>query len=187
MDSQINNRIEDALSNHEALEQLAQRLQPALKEAERHLPAGVLRLLHGESLGHPLHPILIHLPLGGWLIAGVLDFVPASPSAEREHAADLALLLGTLGGVGAVAAGWTDWSNTRGQARRTGLLHGTLNETALLLNAASLLARKRGRRRLGKTLSGTALGLALVGGFLGGQLVYRHGLGVGHTLSVPQG
>ena len=26
-----------------------------------------------------------------------------------------------------------------------------------------------------------------VGAFLGGQLVYRHGLGVGHTMTVPQG
>ncbi|WP_322618588.1 DUF2231 domain-containing protein [Deinococcus terrestris] len=86
-----------------------------------------------------------------------------------------------------MAAGWTDWANTRGEARRTGLIHGTVNEVAFLLNVASLLARKRQRRRLGKVLSGTALGLAGLGGFLGGQLVYRHGLGVGKTLAHPQG
>ncbi|GAA5532930.1 DUF2231 domain-containing protein [Deinococcus aluminii] len=187
MDSQINDRIEDALSNHAALETLAEQVQHGLKEAEAYLPQGVLRLLHGEPLGHPLHPILIHLPLGGWVIAGMLDFLPFEPTAETEHAADLVLLLGTVGAIPTIAAGWTDWSNTRGQARRTGLIHGALNETAFLLNGASLLARRRGKRRLGKALSGTALGLVLVGGFLGGQLVYRHGLGVGHTLAVPQG
>lgn len=186
-DSQINDRVEDALSEHQALEALARQMQRALKEAEDHLPGGLVSFLHGQPLGHPLHPILIHLPLGGWVVAGILDFLPGASTPEREHAADVALLIGTVGGVGAIAAGWTDWANTRGQARRTGLIHGAVNETAFALNAASLLARRRGHRKLGKALSGSALGLAMAGGFLGGQLVYRHGLGVGRTLAHPQG
>ncbi|GBF05614.1 hypothetical protein DAERI_050123 [Deinococcus aerius] len=187
MDSQINDRIEDALSNHPSVEVLSERLQGWLKEAEEALPDGLISLLHGEPIGHPLHPILIHLPLGGWIVGGILDFLPGRSSPEREYAADMALLLGTVGAVPTIAAGWTDWSNARGQARRTGLIHGSLNEVAFLLNAASLLARRRGRRGLGKALSGTALALGGVGAFLGGQLVYRHGLGVGHTMTVPQG
>ncbi|MCD0158442.1 DUF2231 domain-containing protein, partial [Deinococcus sp. 6GRE01] len=86
-----------------------------------------------------------------------------------------------------IATGWADWSNTRGQARRTGLIHGALNEAAFVLNVGSLLARRRGRRGLGKALSGAALGVAVAGGFLGGELVYRHGLGVGRTLAHRQG
>ena len=186
MDSTINDRLENAVSEYRTLDEAALALQQFLKTAEGRFPPLVLSVLHGEPLGHPLHPILVHLPLGGWMIAGILDFLPLGEMEGREKAADLALLLGTVGGLGTVATGWTDWSNTRGQARRTGLVHGLLNETALLLNAASLVARHRGRRGLGKTLSGTALTLALAGGFLGGQLVYRHGLGVGHTLSRPQ-
>jgi uncharacterized membrane protein len=186
MESQINDRIEDTLSNHDSLEALADALQPRLREALDALPPALVDLLHGAPLGHPLHPILVHLPLGGWIIAGILDFLPGQ-TPETQHAADRALLLGTVGAAGAVAAGWTDWSNTRGEARRTGLIHGALNEAAFTLNLASLWARKRGRRGLGKALSGTALGLAGLGGYLGGQLVYRHGLGVGHTLTVPQG
>ncbi|MDB5045637.1 MAG: hypothetical protein JWQ08_1687 [Deinococcus sp.] len=186
-DSQINERIEDALSQHDTLEAVADALQRQLKAAESHLPPALIATLHGQPLGHPLHPILVHLPLGGWLVAGILDFYPGPKSAETEHAADLALLLGTVGAVGAIAAGWTDWANTRGEARRTGLIHGALNETAFLLNAASVLARRKGRRGLGKVLSATALALALGGGFLGGELVYRHGLGVGKTLATPQG
>ncbi|MFB9994684.1 DUF2231 domain-containing protein [Deinococcus oregonensis] len=186
-DSQINNQIEDALSQHDTLEAVADVLQRQLRAAEGRLPPALIATLHGQPLGHPLHPILVHLPLGGWLVAGILDFSPGEKSAETEHAADLALLLGTVGAVGAIAAGWTDWANTRGQARRTGLIHGALNESAFLLNGASLLARRKGRRGLGKVLSGTALLLALGGGFLGGQLVYRHGLGVGRTLATRQG
>lgn len=186
-DAQINDQIEDVLSQHDTLEAVADLLQHQLRAAEGQLPPALIAALHGQPLGHPLHPILVHLPLGGWLIAGILDFYPGRKSAETEHAADLALLLGTAGAVGAIAAGWTDWANTRGEARRTGLLHGALNEGAFVLNGASLLARRKGRRGLGKLLSGTALALALSGGFLGGQLVYRHGLGVGKTLATPQG
>ncbi|WP_412027848.1 DUF2231 domain-containing protein [Deinococcus yunweiensis] len=179
--------IEDAVSNHDALEVVADTLQTLLKGAEAVIPDSVLDVLHGEPVGHPIHPILVHLPLGGWVIAAALDHLPAKSPGANEHAADLALTLGTLGAVGTIATGWTDWSNTRGEARRTGLIHGALNEVAFLLNVGSLVARRRNRRGLGKALSGAALGLAVAGGFLGGELVYRHGLGVGRTLAYRQG
>ncbi|CAM3759837.1 DUF2231 domain-containing protein [Deinococcus frigens] len=179
--------IEDAVANHDAIEELAEKLQLALRGAEELLPDGVTDVLHGVPLGHPVHPILVHLPLGGWMIAGILDFLPGQKTEATERAADLALTLGTVGAVATIVTGWTDWSGARGEARRTGLIHGLLNETAFFLNIGSILARRKQKRGLGKLLSGTALGLALAGGFLGGELVYRHGLGVGQTLDHPQG
>ncbi|UBV42565.1 DUF2231 domain-containing protein [Deinococcus taeanensis] len=179
--------IEDAVSEHDTLEVTAEALQGLLKTVEAALPPGMLRALHGESLGHPVHPVLVHLPLGGWLMAAALDYLPADTPGGHDRAADLALTLGTAGAVGTIATGWLDWSNARGQARRTGLVHGALNETAFLLNVASLVARRRDRRRLGRLLSGAGLALSLAGGFLGGELVYRHGLGVGRTMQHPQG
>jgi uncharacterized membrane protein len=186
MDSQLSDQIEVAVSDHDALEAAADMLQRLLKGAEGILPSSVLDALHGEFLGHPLHPILVHLPLGGWMLAGLLDFMPGGDE-RTAHAADVVLTLSTLGAVPTIATGWVDWSNTRGQARRTGLIHGAVNEVAFLLNVGSVAARRRGNRRLGKALSGGALGLAVAGGFLGGQLVYGHGLGVGQTLAKPQG
>lgn len=187
----LTDQIEDRLSNHGAVETLAEELQPVLRAALGRLPQGVVSALHGDPQGHPLHPALVHLPLGGWMVAALLDFLPGDAAPENreqtERAADLALLLATLGAVPTIAAGWTDWSNTRQQARRTGLIHGTLAETAFLLSGASLLARHKGKRGLGKALSGAGLGAALVAGLLGGQLVYGHGLGVGATLSKRQG
>lgn len=179
--------IEDAISNHDTLEGVADTLQTLLRGAEATLPDGVLDFLHGEPVGHPLHPLLVHVPLGGWVIAAALDYLPAKTPGGNEHAADLALTLGTLGSLPTIATGWTDWSNTRGEARRTGLIHGLTNEAAFFLNVGSILARRRGRRGLGRALSGAALGLAVAGGFLGGELVYRHGLGVGRTLAHRQG
>lgn len=168
-------------------ENLARTLQPLVLQAEETLPDGLLDLLHGVPLGHPLHSALVHLPLGGWMAAGMLDLAGLLGSRDADRAADLVLLLGTVGATATIATGWTDWSQARGAARRDGLIHGLTNEAAFLLNVASLLARRKGRRGLGRILSGTALLLGISGGFMGGQLVYRHGLGVGRLMNVPQG
>ena len=168
--------FEDALSEHDRVEALARELQPLIKQALGRLPPRMRASLHGEGLGHPLHPALIHLPLGGWIVAGILDWAPGRTDG-RDHAADQALLPGTAGALPAIMAGWADWTLSRGQARRTGLVHGLINETAFMLCAGSLLARRRGHRGLGRTLSGGGLILASLGGVLGGQLVYRHGVG----------
>ncbi|WP_052751095.1 DUF2231 domain-containing protein [Deinococcus soli (ex Cha et al. 2016)] len=179
--------LEDAVSDHDALEIAAGTLQGLLKGAEGALPPALLDALQGEGVGHPLHPVLVHLPLGGWVVVAALDHLPAPEPGAYDRAADAALLLSTLGAVGTIGTGWLDWANTRGEARRTGLIHGALNEVAFFLNVGSLLARRRGRRGLGRLLSGVGLGLAVAGGFLGGELVYRHGLGVGRTLAHRQG
>jgi len=183
-DSQLNNRIEDALTDHPTLETLADTLQAKVNDLLAHVPEPVLAALHGQTIGHPLHPLLVHLPIGGWLIAGMLDALPAR---EAQSGADLAMLLGTLGAVGTITTGVVDWSTTRGHARRTGMVHALLNDAAFLLYGASLLSRHSGHRALGKKLSGGGLALSMIGAFLGGQLVYRHGLGVRRTLATPQG
>jgi uncharacterized membrane protein len=183
-DSQINDRLEDALTNHPALETLAETLQVKVGALLEHVPEPVVAFLHGQTIGHPLHPLLVHLPIGGWLIAGILDALPVD---EAERGADLAMLLGTVGAVGTIASGVVDWATTRGHARRTGMVHALLNDTAFLLYSASLVSRWGGHRKLGKGLSGGGLAISLVAAFLGGQLVYRHGLGVRRTLATPQG
>lgn len=49
--------VEDALVNHDAIEELAEKLQLALRGAEGLLPDGVTDALHGVPLGHPIHPL----------------------------------------------------------------------------------------------------------------------------------
>jgi uncharacterized membrane protein len=127
------------------------------------------------------------LPLGGWMAAGVLDLLGMFGVRDADRAADLVLILGTVGATATIATGWTDWSQARGAARRDGLIHGVTNEAAFVLNLLSLLARRKGKRGWGRLLSGTALMLGISGGFIGGQLVYRHGLGVGRLMNAPRG
>src|SRR3712207_7537022 len=50
-------------------------IEPA-RRAVQSLPSAVKDLLHGTWLGHPLHPVLVQVPVGSWLSAGILDAVP---------------------------------------------------------------------------------------------------------------
>ncbi|WP_353051298.1 hypothetical protein [Streptomyces sp. Caat 7-52] len=46
----------------------------AVRKGVRALPLGDGRdLLHGRWLGHPVHPLMVQVPIGSWLSAAVLD------------------------------------------------------------------------------------------------------------------
>jgi hypothetical protein len=110
-------------------------------EAIRRLPGArrAADVLHGRWLGHSLHPVMVDLPIGFWTSAVYMDLM------GHRRSARLLTLAGTLSALGAVATGAADWSVTDGRERRVGLVHGVLNSTATVLNAASLVAPNRYR------------------------------------------
>lgn len=147
-----------------------------------------------KLLGHPIHPMLIVLPLGLFIGAVVFDAVylwrgsPAFATASYWNIA-----AGIVGGLLAAVFGLIDWfaipSGTR--AKRIGLLHGGSNVVVVLIFAVVWLMR-------GNTPDGTpttnllllevvALALGGVAGWLGGELVDRLGVGVdeGAHLDAP--
>jgi nitrite reductase/ring-hydroxylating ferredoxin subunit/uncharacterized membrane protein len=137
--------------------------------------------LHGKWLGHPLHPALATLPVGSWTLAFGLDLLAASGlrrDRSVDRAADLALRAGAAGAVAAAAAGLADWQYTDGRDRRLGTVHGLTNGAALALTLASLALRRRGRRGRGRAVSALGWACMMVGGYLGGHLVYRRRIGV---------
>lgn len=140
----------------------------------------VMTALRGnEWLGHPLHPIAVTVPIGAWVTAAFFDL--RSLSGRRpgdEHAADSALGLGVLGAVSAAATGWAQFLETSGGVRRQTVIHAALNNAGVALNIGSLAARASGHRRAGRWLSGGALTVVAVSGYLGGDLAYRHGVGM---------
>ncbi|MFF3469291.1 Rieske 2Fe-2S domain-containing protein [Streptomyces sp. NPDC001984] len=166
----------DALEGQERLDGLIEKV----REVVRALPLGRSRdLLHGLWLGHPLHPVLIQLPIGAWSSAALLDLLPGESRAARRLVA-----VGVASAGPAALAGWVDWAEQRPRQARVGLVHAAANVAALALYAGSLLARTRGHGALGRALGFGGLSVATGGGMLGGHLAYRQAAGVNHAEAV---
>jgi uncharacterized membrane protein len=132
--------------------------------------------------GHPLHPSVVPLPIG--LLAGAFmsDLAYLVTHDGFFARASRWLLRGGLA-TGAVAAalGATDFATVREARRPAGVAHASGNAIVMLLSAVSL-ALRRGRPGSvpGAAAALTALAAVLlsVTGWLGGELSYRHRVGV---------
>ncbi len=171
-------KIIHAIEEQRSLDRIAVPLQHTVSAVLARAP-GLAYVLHGHWLGHPLHAVLVTIPIGGWTVGLALDIAGAvSPRRGLRQAADLTTAIG-LGGAGlAVFAGLADWSTTRDKARRVGIVHALLNVAVAGLYGGSLVARAAGTRRLGVALSSLGFGLAGASGWLGGELAYHYGVGV---------
>lgn len=153
-----------------------ERLDPParlMRRVVRAVPLGPLRdVLHGRPLGHPLHPVLVQVPMGAWSSTAVLDLVPGTGPAAGTLVA-----VGLAAALPAATSGWVDWAELHPQQQRTGLVHAAANAAAIALYGGSLAARLGGHSRLGKALSYTGLSVAGLGGMLGGHLAYRQAAG----------
>ncbi len=168
----------DRVEELSALDPLARTLTTAFGKVVR--PTWVKDLLHGVWLGHPLHPVLVQVPVGAWTSAAVLDALPGTGTAP-----DQLIAVGLLGLVPAVATGWTDWTDLHEQQQRVGLVHAASNATAGTLYLLSLVARRSGHRGAGRMLGWAGLATAGLGSYLGGHLAYRQAAGVNHAEFVP--
>lgn len=166
--------IVSALERAAALDHMSDRLAALVDKV---LPEGAVRdLASGTPIGHPLHPLLVALPIGSWSAATFLDLRGGDPETAKTLVG-----LGAIGAVAATAAGANDWLSTAGAERRVGLAHGGINTVALMFYLASWRARGRGRTRKGAVLAICGLSLTSASGWLGGHLAYALGVGVDTT------
>jgi nitrite reductase/ring-hydroxylating ferredoxin subunit/uncharacterized membrane protein len=135
----------------------------------------VVDVASGTPLGHPLHPLLVTVPIGAYSAAFLFD------ALKDQGAADTMIGLGVLSSVPAAYTGLSDWRDTQGAERRVGLVHALANSASLSLFVASWVARRSGRRQLGVGLSLAGAGFVSLGGWLGGHLIYALGVGVDTT------
>jgi nitrite reductase/ring-hydroxylating ferredoxin subunit len=156
-----------------------QQFQHSLIEQGGPAARRVKNWLNGTWLGHSLHPALTDVPIGAWSTGSVLDLVGA------RDAADAAYTVGVLAAVPTALSGAADWSDTEGEARRTGLVHALLNSVGLVLMVGSLVARRNNQRGLGILLSTGGLTAATLAAWLGGRLVLVLGTGVGRNVFEP--
>ena len=133
--------------------------------------------------GHPIHPMLIPFPIVCFVGTFVTDVV-----YSRNHDAGWATASHWLLGVGlamaalAAVTGLTDYlGDSRVRGLSDALKHMLANVTAVVLELVNLVLRLRSDDFIDSTgvyISGIAVLLLLYSGWKGGDLVYRHGVGV---------
>ena len=133
--------------------------------------------------GHPVHPILQAIPAS--LLPASTTFDALSRLGIDEEGLSKAdrysLVFGPLRATGAAATGLLDYYEIEKRpVRRIALYHGLTNATLVGIYVLSLYLRKDHKAN-GTALALSALGAALIGlsGYLGGELVYEHGVRVG--------
>jgi len=138
-----------------------------------------------KLFGHPVHPMLIVLPLGLLSIGVLFDLVYVINGDPLF--AELAfwnITVGILGGLAAAVFGLIDWLQipTGTRAKSVGLWHGGGNVVIVLLFAVSWVMRLSDHDYLPNllpfVLGLVGVGLALFTAWLGGELVYRLRVGV---------
>jgi nitrite reductase/ring-hydroxylating ferredoxin subunit/uncharacterized membrane protein len=138
---------------------------------------------------HPIHPMLVSLPIGLWTASLAYDLAAAAAQdGDRlsRSAGDM-MLAGLFGAMAAAVPGAIDYFAVippESSAKKRGATHGLLNVSLTALYTANYLLRSRSPQRWGRWL-GVPLSLIGVGGlmysgWLGGTLVYRNQIGVDH-------
>lgn len=140
---------------------------------------------------HPIHPMLVSLPIGLWTASLAYDVAAAAQEGDgrarcRNTAEDM-MLAGLAGALAAAVPGIVDYIAVippESSAKDRAATHGLLNVGITTLYGLNWLLRRhspdRWGRWLGTPLSVLGIGGLMVSGWLGGTLVYRNQIGVDH-------
>jgi len=152
-------------------------------------------ILEGKPLRHPLHPMLVHFPIGFFFLSLLLDlgslFFPVVPNLLR--ASFYAMFAGVITALLAAVPGFVDYTDIRSDhpAKRTATAHMALNLIVIALYGINLGVRSsllvEPQIQLAPMVL-SILGVAIISisGYLGGRLVYDDGIGVGrHNRRTP--
>jgi len=148
----------------------------------------LLNFLKGKWLGHPLHPIVVHVPMAMWPGALIFDLLSKWQIGGNAmvRLSFYAIVFGLLASLLAVPAGVVDWSGIKKEkpAWKIGLYHMILNLLVALLFAINLGLRVQTFREA-TTIAGVPLLLSILGtalligsAYLGGMMTYTYGISV---------
>jgi nitrite reductase/ring-hydroxylating ferredoxin subunit/uncharacterized membrane protein len=169
----------DRLEQLSVLDPVVKPLSSAVTRVIR--PKAVADVLHGTWMGHPLHPVLVQVPIGAFASAAILDLIGGEDAGD---AADLLALTGVVAALPAALSGANDWAVSNPSEQRTGLVHALANTVGLGFWMASLVARHRGDRSRGKRLGAIGLAAIGVGGSIGGHLSFRRAVGANSNAEI---
>jgi len=138
--------------------------------------------------GHPIHPMLIPIPIGLLLFSFVADLVylwRGNP-IWKDYIAFYTMLGGIIGAAAAAIPGLIDWSRLTDRATvKVANWHARVNVVTLLIFIASFYLRTSSGSTWIPNMPMLPVVLSAVGviglgiaGWLGGQLVFAHGVAV---------
>jgi len=145
-------------------------------------PSGTHPKSTATIAGHPIHPMLIPFPIVCFIGVLVTDIVFLN---NHDHgwatASRYLLAIGLVMAALAAVAGLTDFFGDKRIQGSDAIKHMLANVTAVVLEVVNLAARLRSDAQIphtGIVLSAVVVLILVYSGWKGGDLVYRHGIGV---------
>ena len=138
--------------------------------------------------GHPIHPMLVTLPIGLWLFSFVCDlcFVFGNGAPEWNTVALYTMGGGIVGALLAAIPGLIDLLSLPAEPRKTALVHMALNLSIVVIYAVNFWLRLGTPNAPGLVwLSALTIAMLLVSGWLGGKMVYLSGVAVSANEAAP--
>jgi uncharacterized membrane protein len=130
---------------------------------------------------HPIHPMLVVVPLGLWLAALAFDIVGSfSANPMWRTLAFWNIVGGIIGALAAAGPGFLDYLTLGGRAARLGRWHMILNLGAVAVYAVNAFVHTRVSADSLWPLALSIVGVIVVfvSGWLGGEMVYVERVGV---------
>ena len=150
-----------------------------------------MRTTPARIFDHPIHPMLIPFPIGLWVFSLAADVTfRLGGDTIWLTMAYWTMLAGTIGALAAAVPGLIDFLTlTEPRAVRIATAHLVLNLTVVGLFVANLVLRTTGYpadATLPLLLSAVAVGLLLVSGWLGWELIYRQGVALSPEIEIRE-
>ena len=130
---------------------------------------------------HPIHPMLIPFPIVCFILTFICDVLYSRGETGIAGATNWLLGFGLVMAALAAAAGLTDFLGEKRIQGSDAVKHMLANVTAVVLELVNLVLRLRNPDFIASTgvyISGVVVLILLYSGWKGGDLVYRHGMGV---------
>jgi uncharacterized membrane protein len=131
---------------------------------------------------HPIHPMLVSFPIVCFVLTFVADIIYVqNRNAGWATATHWLLGIGLAFAAFAAVAGLTDFFGDKRIQTADEIKHMLANVTAVVLELVNVLLRLNNADFIASTgvyMSGVVVLILLYSGWKGGDLVYRHGIGV---------
>lgn len=133
--------------------------------------------------GHPIHPMLVTIPIGLWIFSLVADLIGmrSANAATWSTVALYCMVGGVIGALAAAVPGLVDLLSLKGKpVQQTAIVHMSINLAVVVLFAVNAWTRLNHSVTGGVSLALSVIGVAMlaVSGWLGGKMVYLAGVGV---------